>query len=487
MDRTRAVLGLLCLACLLASAPAVAQAVYNGGRCTGSYTLFAGDSLTFTPGSHPAADGLWIAVNAGGGYAILLDGAGGQTGTDFAFKQGAVLLFPVTAGYTLHFQGSSMQIFFGGTLLNRPAAPVCDTGLLGPVFLKADRLLNLMTQSQASGTPKLQVWAWFEATKKTSGNITYTQFSQPLQQSQFDIPPCTGTSCCQPSSTNFAFKNLSGGSYTLFELDAQGAYNFDWMTAVPDPLACTASASPASGTAPLDVSFIASASGGSSGYTWLWSFGDGSTSTKKEVIHTYASGGKFTWRMTVTDRAGQTCKKSGTLQVASPLTVAASATPRQGSVPITTVLSASASGAKPPYTYHWDFQDGSTADTATVTHTFVAQGAYDCSVMVTDSAGLSAVGRAPVYAGVPIAPAITSVKAVTSPTFVLKVTGADFQSGCTASIEGQSVPLVVVKSTSALVFKKGKALKSLVPKGTAVCVVVANPDGGQSDCFTYTR
>ncbi len=431
MTKRTFALALACLAASFLASAAEAQAVYNGGKCGGAYTLQGGDTITFVPGSNPGPESFWLAVTSGGGNAILSDGSGGTTGGDFVLRQGALMLFPVTQTYSLLFTGASAQILFGGTVLDRPGKPICDTGLIGPSFIKVDKLLNLMTQSHAQGTPTVSVWAWFQTSRITSGNITYTLVSTPQQQAVIDPAACSGTDCCQPTVTNYALKNISGGAYTLFELDAGGSYNFDWNTAVPAPFTCTASASPTSGTAPVDVTFAASASGGSSGYKWAWTLGDGATSAKQGFTHTYKSGGKFIWKVTVTDLAGQTCVKSGQLQIASPLSATATVTPRQGNAPLTSTFTASAKGAKPPYTYLWDFQDGNTADTATASHTFVSTGAYDCSGDGHRFGREERHGPGARLRGSPHLPTINTVKPVSgAPSFTLKVMGADFQSGC---------------------------------------------------------
>jgi PKD repeat protein len=477
---------LVALACTLLGLGAQAQAVYNGGRSGGLFTLIGGQSVNFLPGSHPGPENLWISVNDGGGYAILSDGSGGQTGADFYLHSGDLLLFPVTQTYHLQFLGGSITLLYGGTLYNRPGAPICDTGLTGPSLLKVDRLMNLLTQSHASGNPKVQVWAWFQTTRKTSGNVTYTLVTDPRQQGTVDVPPCSGADCCQPLAVGFALKNWSGEAYTLVELDAGGAYNFDWNTAVPAPFTCTASASTKTGTAPLEVTFAASASGGATGYQYHWNFGDGNVSNRGQVTHTYTAGGTFIWRMTATDLAGQTCVKSGQLKIAGTLKVTGTATPRQGDPPLSVAFTSTAKGAKPPYTYLWDFADGSTATTPSANHTFALAGAYDCTLEVTDTDGKSAFSAVPVYVGMPIPPTVTGVTVLAGPPFQLKVSGTDFQSGCTVTIDGVAPPQVLYK-TSTKILLGGASLKSMVPKGTAVCVDVHNPDGGDSDCFSYTR
>ena len=82
-------------------------------------------------------------------------------------------------------------------------------------------------------------------------------------------------------------------------------------------LACTASA-PSSGKAGDNLSFSATATPsnctGNVGY--LWSFGDGGTSSSQNPSHTYATAGTYTWSMTASVQ-GVTCSKSGSLTVTS--------------------------------------------------------------------------------------------------------------------------------------------------------------------------
>ena len=60
-------------------------------------------------------------------------------------------------------------------------------------------------------------------------------------------------------------------------------------------------ATPSSGGAPLSVSFGATAVGGTSPYTYAWTFGDGGSGSGATVSHTYNSLGTFTATVTVTD------------------------------------------------------------------------------------------------------------------------------------------------------------------------------------------
>ncbi len=61
---------------------------------------------------------------------------------------------------------------------------------------------------------------------------------------------------------------------------------------------------PNSGKAPLQVHFIVSVSGGQPPYSFNWSFGDGTTSTLQDPIHTYYQAGSYTVGVQVMDTSG---------------------------------------------------------------------------------------------------------------------------------------------------------------------------------------
>lgn len=61
-------------------------------------------------------------------------------------------------------------------------------------------------------------------------------------------------------------------------------------------------ASPTSGSAPLDVSFTDTSSG--SPTSWSWDFGDGGTSTAQSPTHTYSTAGTYTVKLTASNSAG---------------------------------------------------------------------------------------------------------------------------------------------------------------------------------------
>jgi PKD repeat protein len=103
------------------------------------------------------------------------------------------------------------------------------------------------------------------------------------------------------------------GDYTaLFEVtgaDGRVCQTPVGVTVGPS-LTCDATGSPVSGPLPLTVHFSAYATGGRGPYTFLWTFGDGTSSSAKNPVHTYSRSGPFTAVLTVGDSGASTCSKS---------------------------------------------------------------------------------------------------------------------------------------------------------------------------------
>lgn len=162
-------------------------------------------------------------------------------------------------------------------------------------------------------------------------------------------------------------------------------------------------ASPLSGTAPLLVSFDASASSDPDGSiaAYAWTFGDGTTATGRTAAHTYAAAGTYAARLTVTDDDGATASGSQDILVASGTTpppgnqtptAAFTASPLSGAAPLPVSFDASASSDSDGSiaAYVWIFGDGGTASGRTAAHTYAVAGTYRAQLTVTDNDGATA-------------------------------------------------------------------------------------------------
>ena len=82
-------------------------------------------------------------------------------------------------------------------------------------------------------------------------------------------------------------------------------------------------------------------------------------------------------------------------------TVSASADKTSGAVPMDVEYMSAVTGGCPPYTYSWDFGDGSTGTDQNPRHTYQNPGSYTASVTATDAKGNVAVGSFAVTAECP--------------------------------------------------------------------------------------
>ena len=145
-------------------------------------------------------------------------------------------------------------------------------------------------------------------------------------------------------------------------------------------------------------------------------------------------------------------------------------------------FSASASGGTAPYTFTWDL-DGAPATGETASKSFPA-GDHQVTLTVKDAAGGTAQESKTVT--VVAAPRIASLAKLSNP-LRLKITGSNFQAGCSVTINGAAVPQTDRKGDTLVYAKQGGALKAMLPKGVTVQVAVVNPDGTASAPVAFTR
>lgn len=241
---------------------------------------------------------------------------------------------------------------------------------------------------------KGQVTANFSASP-TSGcspqviNFTDQSTGNPIYW-RWELGNSTTSFLQNPSATYF-----TPGQYTVKLVVEDGLGNKDSITKVqyisifPIPVV-NFSATPLSGCVPLTVQFTdLSTAAGSSITNWLWDFGDGTTGTVRNPVHTYSTAGNYnvTLRVTTVSGCSKTLTKNNYIHASNGVTAAFSnSAPTGCSLPVTITFTNTSSGPG-SLSYLWDFGDGFTSTLQNPAHTYNAQGSYTVSLRVTSSTG----------------------------------------------------------------------------------------------------
>lgn len=171
---------------------------------------------------------------------------------------------------------------------------------------------------------------------------------------------------------------------------------FTGISSINQPPTLEINADPTSGYSPQQVIFTATADdpdGNPAFLTYSWNFGDGTgTSTAQNPTYTYTSNGTFTVTCTVRDSGWPSMSATDTVVIEivegnHPPNVTIQANPWQGQPPLDVVFTSTVTDdeGNTPYSYSWNFGDGSTSTAANPTHTYTALGEYTATCTVTDS------------------------------------------------------------------------------------------------------
>ncbi len=124
---------------------------------------------------------------------------------------------------------------------------------------------------------------------------------------------------------------------------------------------------------------------------WHWDFGDGTTADVQNPTHRYPNGGTFDVTLTVTDDKGLTGSVTKTITVEGPPNeppvVDFTWTPSAPDTGEEVTFTPTVTDPDTPFTYAWDFGDGTTSQTESPKHSFAEKKAYTITLTVTDSRG----------------------------------------------------------------------------------------------------
>jgi PKD repeat protein len=122
--------------------------------------------------------------------------------------------------------------------------------------------------------------------------------------------------------------------------------------------------------------------------SYLWDFGDDSTSTEIEPIHVYTQPGAYTVTLRVESLFGShTLTETEFISVTEPAAPVAyfSATPLSGSTPLQVSFTDQSAGG--PTSWLWDFGDTITSTLQNPVHTYVNPGVYTVTLTVSNDLG----------------------------------------------------------------------------------------------------
>ena len=149
------------------------------------------------------------------------------------------------------------------------------------------------------------------------------------------------------------------------------------------------SGSPLSGDAGQAVQFTDLSS--NTPVSWLWDFGDSSSSTTQSPLHTYAADGRYTVKLTATNAAGSnTMTKVNYVTIGVVPTASFDATPTSGTAPVPVAFTDTSSGN--PTSWLWNFGDpgSGSANTSVLrnpSHTYTGGGNFTVSLTATNALG----------------------------------------------------------------------------------------------------
>jgi len=153
------------------------------------------------------------------------------------------------------------------------------------------------------------------------------------------------------------------------------------------------SASPASGKAPLTVSFTDQSTG--SPTSWKWYFGDGSNSTEKNPVHTYNESGLYSVSLTVSNANGTNgLTRTGCVAVSNVLdapVTSFSVSQTSEKTPLIVRFTDQSTGS--PTSWKWGFGDGSDSTEQNPVHTYNKSGNYTVSLTTTNGGGSNRVQK----------------------------------------------------------------------------------------------
>jgi uncharacterized protein (TIGR02145 family) len=222
--------------------------------------------------------------------------------------------------------------------------------------------LSVNFTDQSANNPTSWLWEFGDGTTSNERNPQKTYNA-------------TGTYTVKLTATN------SHGS------NAHTKNNFITVNAAGSAPVAAFTGNPTSGTAPLTVSFTDQSTHNPT--SWLWEFGDGTTSTQRNPQKTYNTAGTYTVKLTATNAHGSNTHTKNnfiTVNAAGSAPVAAfTGSPTSGTAPLT--VSFTDQSTNSPTNWQWNFGDGNNSSQQNPQHTYQNAGTYTVQLTVANNHG----------------------------------------------------------------------------------------------------
>jgi len=270
------------------------------------------------------------------------------------------------------------------------------------------------------------------------------------------------------------------------------------------PPSCTLSVTPATGTAPLDVTATGNCTDPDNDITsTVLDWGDGTTTAAASGPHTYQNSGKFNVQLTATDSVGNTGTASQMVDVKKnhPPSCTLSVVPTSGPTPLSVTATGNCTDQDNNIVSTvLDWGDGTTTAAASGPHTYTAVGTFTVTLTATDAGGLTGTATQAVTVSKNLPPTctlsvtpttgvaplpVTATGSCTDPENDIKNTVLDWGDGVTGSAASGTHTYtangtfqVTVTATDSA-GNTGSAHQSVTVFGTGTCSLQITPASGQ--------
>jgi outer membrane protein assembly factor BamB len=372
---------------IMDSSPAIADGrVYFGCNDNTSYALDAATGAqlwNFTTGgrvrSSPAVANGVVYLGSNDGNLYALDAVTGNLLWTFT-TGGSVSSSPAVAHGIVYFGSSDGNVYALGTLPLDP--PLAD---FSADVTSGDAPLDVLFTDTSTGIVTTRSWDFGDGTTAwANGTLAVTHTY--LFPGTFTVSLTAGNQDGEDTVTRTGY----------IQVRPSGTPPRAWFTA-----------SPMTGYEPLAVRFTDRSVGMPTG--WQWDFGDGSTASEKNPVHTYTAAGRYTITLRVTSSGGSSSYSSFVWVreeiVVPTVTPSPTSTLQPGRAPIAlftvsrgfglvpTTVQFTDRSFKSPASWHWDFGDGNTSVLQNPANTFTVPGTYPVSLTVANAYGESTTVR----------------------------------------------------------------------------------------------